>query len=102
MRAAKRAPGGRPLTSESTSTSAQSVRDAIEDGVGRHERRYVSQHGASEPLPQLCETSPLRIGEPRPPSRQLRFQHTVRLAKKRDHITLLAFEPSEQRGEEHL
>jgi len=44
----------------------------------------------------------LRIGHPQPPSRQLRFQHTVLLAKKRDHITLLAFEPSEQRGEEHL
>ena len=72
------------------------------NGVGRDERRHVSQYGASEPLPEHREPPALPIVEPQPASGQLRFQRAILLAKERDHITLLALEPSEQRGEEHL
>jgi len=34
-----------------------------ENCVGRDERRNVSQHGASEPVPQHCESATLRIGQ---------------------------------------
>jgi len=34
-----------------------------ENCVGRDERRNVSQHGASEPVPQHCEAATLRIGQ---------------------------------------
>jgi hypothetical protein len=44
----------------------------------------------------------LRIGQLQPASGQLCFQRAILLAKERDHITLLALEPSEHRGEEHL
>jgi hypothetical protein len=72
------------------------------NGVGRDERRHVSQYGATEPLPEHRETPPLRIVQLQPASRQLSFQRPILLPKKRDHIALLALEPSEQRSEEHL
>ena len=37
-----------------------------------------------------------------PASGQLCFQRAILLVKERNRITLLAVEPSEQRGEEHL
>ena len=73
-----------------------------QNGVWGDKRRYVSEYGASEPLPKHRETPPLRIVQPQPASRQLGFQRAILLPKKRNHIALLALEPSEQRGEEHL
>ena len=70
--------------------------------IGRDERRHLAQCGASEPPPQDRETSPLRIVQLQAASGQLGFQRPILLAEKRDHITLLALEPSEQRDEEHL
>jgi hypothetical protein len=70
--------------------------------VGRHERGHLSQCGAAEPLPEHRETSPLRIVEPQTAWGQLCFQRAILLAKERDGITLLALEPPEQRGKEHL
>jgi transposase InsO family protein len=72
------------------------------DGVGGDERRHVLQYGASEPLPEHRETPALSIRQPQPAAGQLRFQGAIFLAQERDHITLLSFEPSEQRGEQHL
>jgi hypothetical protein len=70
--------------------------------IGRHEPGHLSQCGASEPLPEHRETPPLPIGQVQAASRQLGFQHPILLPKKSDHIALLALEPSEHRGEEHL
>jgi hypothetical protein len=57
---------------------------------------------ATEAVPEHRETLPLPIVQVQPASRQLRFQHPILLAKKHDHIALLALEPSEQRGDEHV
>jgi hypothetical protein len=69
---------------------------------GRHERCHIAQYGASEPMAKHRETPSLRIGQPQPAAIQLCFQRAILLAKKRDHIALFAFEPSEQCREEHL
>ena len=66
--------------------------------VGRDKRGHLSQCGTSEPLPQHRETPPLRVVQPQPASSQLCFQRAILLAKKRDRITLLTLEPSEQRS----
>ena len=70
--------------------------------VGRHERCHVPQDGPSKPLPEHGEAPALRIRQPQSASGQLCFQDTVLLAKKGDHITLLALEPSKQHREQHL
>ena len=73
-----------------------------EDRVRRDERRHLSQHAASESLPEHCEAPSLTIIQPQSASSQLRFQCAILLAKERDDITLFALEPSDQRDEEHL
>jgi len=70
--------------------------------IGRDERRHLSQDAASKSLPEHREPPSLGIVQLQPPSSQLGFQRAILLAKKRDHIALLALEPSEQSGEEHL
>jgi hypothetical protein len=58
------------------------------------------------PRPSRCpehrEAAALHIIQPQPAPSQLRFQCAILLAKERDHIMLLALEPSEQRDKEHL
>ena len=44
----------------------------------------------------------LPIVQPESASDELCFQRAILLAKVRDHIALLALEPSEQDSEEHL
>jgi hypothetical protein len=70
--------------------------------VGGDERRHVSQHGASEPLPQHREPSALPVGQLQPAPNQLGFQRPILLAKEDDQIALLALQPSEQCREEKL
>jgi hypothetical protein len=72
------------------------------NGVGRHERCHVSQYGPSETLPEHGQPPSLRIVQPQSTSGQLCFQCTILLAKKRNHVTLLALEASKQRREQHL
>ena len=72
------------------------------NGVGRHERCQVAQYGPSEPLAEHGQRPSLRIVQPQSTSDQLCFQCTILLAKKRNHITLLALEPAKQRREQHL
>jgi hypothetical protein len=64
------------------------------NGVGRHKRCHVSQYGTSETLSEHGQAPALRIVQPQATSGQLCFQCTILLAKKRNHITLLALEPS--------
>ena len=66
------------------------------------ERGYFSEYAASEALPEYRKTPPLPIVQVQPASCQLGFQHPILLPEKDDHVALLALEPSEQRGEEHL
>jgi hypothetical protein len=70
------------------------------NGVGRDERRHVSQHGASESLTQDRESATLRIGQSQPAPSQLCFQRPIFFAKEGDHTMLLALQPCEQRREE--
>jgi hypothetical protein len=70
--------------------------------VWRDERCHLSQHGASQSLPEHREAPALCIGQVKSASNQLCLQCAVLFAKKRDHIALLALKPSEQRCEQHL
>jgi hypothetical protein len=56
----------------------------------------------SQALPERRETAPLRIVQLQPAPGQLCLQRAILLAKERDHITLLALEPSEHCGKKHL
>jgi len=66
------------------------------------ERRHPSQNAASKSLPEHREPPPLGIVQLHPPSRKLGLQCAILLAKERDHVALLALEPSRDRREEHL
>ena len=70
--------------------------------VRRDERRHLWQDAASESLPEHREAPSLRIIQLQPTSIQLCFQRAILVAKERDHIALLALEPSGQRSEEYL
>ena len=73
-----------------------------ENRVWRDERRNLSQHAASEALPQHREPSALVIVQPEPPAAQLRLEGAVLFAEEGDHIALLAIKPSKQRRQQHL
>jgi hypothetical protein len=62
--------------------------------VWRDERRHLSEDSASEPLPEDRETPALLIVQLQLASGQLRLQRAILLAKERDHVALLALEPS--------
>ena len=62
--------------------------------VWRDERHHLSEDSASEPLPGDRETPALLIVQLQLASGQLRLQRAILLAKERDHVALLALEPS--------
>ena len=70
--------------------------------VGRDERRELAQHAATKALAEHRETPALVVIQSQSPAAQLHFQHAVLFAEEGDHIALLAFEPSKQRGQQHL
>jgi len=57
-------------------------------------RRHLSEDRASEPVPEHRETPTLLIVQLQPASGQLLLQRAILLAKERDHVALLALEPS--------
>jgi len=72
------------------------------NGIGRHQRCHVTQYGPSETLSEHGQAPALHIIQPQSKAGQLCFQCTILLAKKRDHIALLALEPSKQGREQDL
>lgn len=92
----------RPGRPGSMSISVHSIRDAIEEWC-RASRAWPRL--AIRPVRDAVrarQAPAVRIVQPQSTSGQLCFQCMILLAKKRDHITLLALEPSTQRREQHL
>jgi hypothetical protein len=55
------------------------------NGVGRHERRHVAQHGASQPSPEQGEAAALSVGQPQRPPANCAF--SARLSSRKKAIT---------------